>query len=138
MKNMMLVMMLVLAPVLGFAEEGHEHEGTHTPNLCLNDSPKVCAHFMFPKAVNTMDESQFMLHVLKDKAMTVTNMKVELWMDMGSGHGHGSAPVKIQQKSPEHFFVTNAFFMMEGEWIVRVDFELDGVARHLEFPIVVQ
>lgn len=62
------------------------------------------------------------------------NVKVDLWMQMGN-HGHGSAPVQLTSLSNNKYKVENAWFVMKGEWQVRVDFEIAGQVYKLKLPV---
>ena len=115
-----------------------DHDGgTHTPNYCTSD--KSCAHLIFPILPNTKEESAFIVHLLpKAQNAIIENLKVKLWMDMGQGHGHESAPVKLKVSDEAyHYEVTNAWFVMMGEWQVIVTFKEDGIERKFIIPIQV-
>jgi len=114
---------------MALAQNHDGHNGTHTPNVCTNNSA-VCAHLMFPKTPNSTDESQFILHFVTNQA--ITNLKVALWMpDMG----HGSSPVTIKSIDNNHYQVSNAYFIMSGDWEVRVQFTSDDQNQSIHIPV---
>lgn len=112
-----------------------EHDGGHSVESCTTDQPKVCAHLGFLTKLNSTDAAEFYTHVITPENTEIKNLKVDIWMSMGSGHGHGSAPVIITPVSLNKYKVTEAYFIMMGEWLVRLDFELQGKAIHLEIPV---
>ncbi len=63
------------------------------------------------------------------------NLKLDLWMNMG-GHGHGSATVDITiLEEAKHFEIKNAWFVMKGTWLARIDFDLNDEHYHIEIPV---
>lgn len=88
-----------------------------------------------PQALNSRDEGRFIAHVETPAEALVTDLKVDLWMDMGGGHGHGSGPVTLKDGGSNHYAVTNAWFVMAGPWLVRLDFIFERRPYHLEIPV---
>lgn len=134
-------MKIVLIAVISFfslfamAHEGQEHSGGHTENVCSVDDAQVCAHLRFDSELNSTDEGKFVAHVLVPDNSQVNNFKLDLWMEMGH-HGHGSAPVEIlAMDEVNHYAISNAWFVMMGQWLVRVDFDYNGKSYHLEIPV---
>ncbi|MFP5520210.1 MAG: FixH family protein [Bdellovibrionia bacterium] len=87
----------------------------------LQFSHRVCALISFPAAPQVNVDSPFQLSFTDTEGNPVEpqGLFVDLWMDMGH-HSHGSAPVKIEQKSPYEFVVSNVYFVMRGLWAIRV------------------
>jgi len=114
------------------AQQLKEHKGIHTPNVCVENT-NVCAHLMFPKAPNSSDESQFIVHFMTQE--TIKNVNVMLWMpDMG----HGSAPVTLNALDPVHYKISQAFFIMPGLWEVQVSFEINNELQQIKIPVNIQ
>lgn len=44
---------------------------------------------------------------------------VELYMDMGGGHGHGSAPTQYTRRNTGIYEFRRIFFVMRGEWQIK-------------------
>lgn len=116
-----------------------EHDGgTHTPNYCSED--KTCTHLKFPTYPTSKEESHFIVHILpKTETAIIENVQIKLWMDMGNGHGHGSAPVKIEAgEEAFHYEVSNAWFVMPGNWQILVSFKADGMAHQYIIPFQIK
>ena len=52
--------------------------------------------------------------------------KAKLWMIMDGGHGHGSEELTIEMTKDQTYKVDNAWFLMMGEWQIKVEAEMDG------------
>ena len=115
------------------------NQADHSENICSEKNASVCAHLKFLSSINTSDEGSFIVHVMTTNDSAISNLKVDLWMDMGSGHGHGSAPVNIATTDEvNHYLITNAWFVMPGTWFVRVSFDYNNEPISLNFPVQVQ
>lgn len=131
--KLLLLVTTFLFVTLSFAAD---HEGgVHTPNFCSVSN--TCAHLRFETYPTTKSMSEFIVHILPStETSTITNLTAKLWMDMGHGHGHGSAPLDVKATNEEnHFFATNAWFVMMGSWQVIVSFQENGVAQKVIIPI---
>lgn len=128
----MMKLIFTLSVLVGSVAFAHEH----TPNVCVQGvQQKVCAHLGFEEKMNSSQEGKFKAHFMTAKGTEIQDLKIDLWMDMGPGHGHGSAPVTIAPAGKNMFNVTNAWFVMMGEWQVRMNFTLDGQAEQIIIPI---
>ena len=112
-----------------FAEPDH---GDHSETVCSTVDAKVCAHLGHMTALNSRDEVQFVAHVLLPATQAVSNMKVSLWMP---SMGHGSSPVKLTQIDVNKYQVSEAFFMMPGTWVVRLNFTFNGANHQINIPV---
>lgn len=121
----------------GGAPTASPHAGDHTAEFCTDDTQTFCAHLHFLADVSSSTEGSFITHVEVPDNQPINNLKIDLWMDMGHGHGHGSAPVEIADAGSNHFKVTNAWFVMAGPWLARIDFDFNGTHQHIEIPIYV-
>ena len=124
-----------------FADSEKLNEGgIHTPNYCSTTSAKSCAHLRFEEYPTTSKESIFLAHILPSNAETIiSEIKVTLWMDMGNGHGHSSAPVVITPADEEnHFNIQNGWFVMRGEWQVILSFKDNGADQKIIIPITIK
>lgn len=116
-----------------------DHEGGfHTANFC--SSSNTCAHLRFEKYPTTNEMSEFLIHVMPSaNTNSFEYLSAKLWMDMGHGHGHGSAPLSITAGEEEnHFFATNAWFVMKGNWQVIVKFKDNGLDQEIIIPLDIQ
>lgn len=125
-----LILMVVTFVSFQVFADGGDHN--HTPNYCSATNTKVCAHLGHMSSLNSRDEVTFVAHVMG--AQQVTDMKVILWMP---SMGHGSSPVKLEQTGVNHYQVTQAYFIMPGEWVVRLQFKLSGQAHEINIPLQV-
>jgi hypothetical protein len=123
-----LVTTALLFSFSALAQDGH----THTPNVCSAKNPDVCAHLGLPSILKTTEEGQFIVDIMTPAKAPFTNLKVVLWMpDMG----HGSSPVTLQDIGHNHYQVSNAWFVMTGKWLVKLNFDFDGENLDIEIPI---
>ncbi len=145
MRHLLSVVFLTLAVSFSFLQDssanqfdlkhgdGENHD--HTENVCVQGNVKVCAHLKFLSKIDSSNEGQFMAHILAPGNQEVQNLKIDLWMDMGAGHGHGSAPVDVQSLGKNKFKVTNAWFVMMGQWLVRLNFTIGQDAYEIHIPV---
>ncbi len=126
---------LLLAPVLGFSSQVMVEDHEHSVEVCSEKSNTVCAHLGFKWGpLSTSQKGQFIVHALTNTNSTITNLSVDLWMEM-EGQGHGSSPVTLTQVRPNIYKVTEAYFIMPGEWLVKLAFDLDGVKHTIDIPV---
>lgn len=110
--------------------------GDKTKQYCLSDETSVCSFIWFQSHINSNTPGKFVVKVL-GADINGADVKVDLWMDMGNGHGHGSAPVKMTEISQNTYQIEEAHFIMAGEWLVRVQFTLNGKLAKIEIPVYV-
>ncbi len=106
-------------------------EGDHSETVCSVSNAAVCAHLGHFSTINTSVEGQFMAHVMTPENAEISDFSIDLWMDMGSGHSHGSAPLEWTRVDANKYQVKNAWFVMPGVWQVRLKFNLKGQAHSL-------
>ncbi len=53
------------------------------------------------------------------------DVSVLLWMP---SMGHGSAPVKLDKLGPAQFRVTNVYFIMPGDWEIRLSLKTPTIS----------
>jgi hypothetical protein len=110
--------------------------GDLSPLVCADAAHLVCAQLQFLSVVNPSTEGRFIVKVTTPGNLLVQDFKLDLWMDMGNGHGHTSAPVDIQAlPAVNQFQIGNAWFVMQGTWLVRMDFDVQGQPQHIEIPV---
>lgn len=134
---------IFLAKVQSFACHGGEvaageqpHPGDVTSPVCSVLNPNICTSIWFQSFVSTKAPAQFILKI-NGANVTLNQIKIDLWMEMSPGHGHGSAPLTYTEIMPNTFQVTNAYFVMTGNWKIRLHLT-DGVKTEtLEVPIYV-
>lgn len=90
----------------------------------VNTSACVQIHFLTDLASNV--EGKFEVLILNEPTDVIENFKADLWMQMNPNHGHGSAPLKITSTDPTEYLVTNARFVMKGQWQIRFEFTKNG------------
>lgn len=129
---------MILSSGYSFAQQmsGHEHSDT----ICAKEEPQLCLHLGFHSELNTEDAAEFMVHFTSPAAMVnqIGQLNVEMWMDMGEGHGHGAPPVTLTKKAPGYYKVTDAYFMMAGTWIIQVKFDYNGKLVQINVPVTIQ
>lgn len=110
--------------------------GDTTKNYCLTEDQSVCASLLFQTKVDTKTAAKFVIRVYGSE-LHPANVAVDLWMRMGNGHEHGSSPVKMTQLSPDTLLIEDAYFIMGGEWLVRVKLTINGKLETIEIPVKV-
>ncbi len=60
-----------------------------------------------------------------------------LWMMMKGGHGHGSENLSITEEN-KSFILSNAWFLMMGEWQLKIKVFKDGKVDNVILPICVE
>lgn len=140
-KLIILIMFLVFIPFLNSnAHTGHPHPAPAAPivtpeEICIGQNSEICAHVHFAKAPNSIEEAPFILHFETLNDVPVQNLKVELWMEMEGGHGHGSAPVAMKSMTLNKYQISNVWFVMMGTWLVKTHFDLNGIQYKLDIPV---
>lgn len=101
------------------ANDLREPQGSQSEDTCSLKFTKagICAEMQWLKAPSSSDYSEFTLK-FNSPQITAANLSVVLWMP---SMGHGSAPVKIEDLGQGQFRVYNVYFVMPGEWEVRVN-----------------
>ncbi len=95
---------------------------------------KVCSSFEADKAFSSLQEARFKLFLESQNGQEPQLVKVDLWM---ASMGHGSSPLSVSKVAPGHYDVTEAFFIMVGDWQVRVKYKMGAVEETLILPTVV-
>lgn len=78
-----------------------------------------------------LGQSKFILHSWDSKNSTAAgpykdipgNLHVFLWMP---SMGHGSSPVKISKNAIGEYMVSNVYFIMGGDWDVKIQRKVDN------------
>lgn len=130
---------LMICLLLGLGTSQSLATEDHTPEMCAENT-NLCLHLGFHEKAIVGSESKFMVHFMVDPAMAtdITDVQVELTMDMGNGHNHGTAPVEIKKLDSVHYLVSKAYFVMEGEWTISVFFKYQGQEMEIIVPYIVE
>ena len=135
MKNILQILGFLSLVVMAAPAFAQENGGTHTANFCSTQDASICAHLYIPAELITQTESKFNLHILTPQDEPISDLKVDIWMQMGT-HGHGSAPLKISPTpQANEFSVNNGWFVMPGTWLVRTWFSFHGQAYQISIPV---
>lgn len=110
----------ILACHGGEAEPGSTpHPGDMSQPVCSQLNPNLCYMIWFQSFINTSEEGKFIIRI-QGPQVSLNQIKVDLWMEMSTGHGHGSTPLIYTELMPNVFQVSNAHFVMPGEWKIRL------------------
>ncbi len=124
---------MLLVGFNSFATGDHDHD--HSETVCSKLDANVCAHLGHMTKLNSSDEVQFVSHVMTPANQPISDMKVDLWMP---SMGHGSSPVKLASIGVNKYKVSEAFFIMTGEWQVRMTFTFNKVKHQINIPVTVE
>lgn len=92
------------------------------------DKSNLCVDLQWEKLPTTSEKGSFVLRfyekqnnaILLDPTLSVA---VTLWMP---SMGHGSSPVKIERQAQGVYRISNVFFIMPGEWDIRIQLKNEG------------
>ena len=99
----------------------------------------LCAKVQFKNGVSRKIDSKFELEFVDLSGKHIGLVKkpeVKLWMVMKSGHGHGSEKLNIT-KDNNKYLVSNVWFLMVGEWQIKLELEYKGSKVLAEIPVCV-
>lgn len=97
----------------------------------------VCASYKSAAPFISKAEGRFGLFLKSEAADEIQLMKVDLWMQMGN-HGHGSSPLTVTPVAPNEFDVTKAYFVMKGNWQIRVKYKQGSNEETLIIPVMIK
>lgn len=107
------------------AEEWQRLNGNPSPaSSCTGEfkTLAVCARLQWTKTPNSTEAQEFLLELQGDTSL-FDDLAIILWMP---SMGHGSAPVKIEKLSATQYHITNVYFIMPGDWEVRMSLKKSG------------
>lgn len=100
---------------------------------CAQKIADICTDITWSQGPTSQGESRFQIQ-FDSELSEATTLEVILWMP---SMNHGSAPVTVKRSSPSSFEATRVFFIMPGDWEVRIalkDSSGNILGRHtLEF-----
>lgn len=118
----------LLLSLSAFAEGDH----SHTENVCSTKNPDVCAHLGLHSALKSTEAGRFIVDIMTPNGAPYTNLKVVLWMpDMD----HGSSPVTLKEMGNNKYLATDAWFIMPGTWLVKLNFDFAGENLDIDIPL---
>ena len=126
--------LLTLIAFFSLSAKAHEF---HTPNYCSDQVKNFCAHVGYSAQPEVNKPFEFVVDLVAapDALAQVKSANVELFMpDMG----HGSSPVKVERLDVKHFQVSEAYFLMEGAWLVKVEVVTASGTILLDIPFEVK
>lgn len=83
---------------------------------CAQKIANICTDINWSQGPSSQGESRFQIQFESDLPELVS-LEVVLWMP---SMNHGSAPVTVKRTSPSSFEATRVFFIMPGDWEVRI------------------
>lgn len=118
--SLVLFLLFVVAPLTGCAQPNYGAQsenalgstsGAADCGLKFRDS---CASLVWEVQPTEEKEGTFLLEFSQ---AIEQNVAVVLWMP---SMGHGSSPVIVEKLAPNRFRASRVFFVMPGEWEIRV------------------
>lgn len=118
-------------------------ESNSTKRLChveLKDAG-ICAELVTLTELTRKTAASLELSFFDKKSFKPVNldgeMKAKLWMVMKNGHEHGSEPLKTQ-KLKDKYRLTNAWFLMMGEWKLKLEVNHNSKEYKTEIPLCIE
>jgi len=116
----------------------------HTQDQCalIFSKNSLCANVHWSQGPQTPAESEFILKFWNSKNATengpyndpAQNPSVVLWMP---SMGHGSSPVKVEKLETGVYRIKRVYFIMSGEWEVRISLKnADGSSEQQTLSLV--
>ena len=98
----------------------------------------LCANLDFKNGISRKTDSEFHFQIVdrKGQIQNVEELSIVLWMIMKNGHEHGSDEVKIKQIEKK-YSVSNVWFLMVGEWLLKINFKHQGKVYKTNIPVCV-
>lgn len=126
--------LLALAAVFCMKAQAHEF---HTPNYCHPEVKNFCAHIGYSTQPKVNEAFEFVVDLVASPEILaqVQTAHIELYMP---SMGHGSAPVKVERLDLKHFQISEAYFTMEGTWVIRAEVVTASGSLLLEIPFEVK
>jgi hypothetical protein len=121
---MKLLIIAAFASLISLTTFAQHHQNEHSVEVCSSVDTTVCAHIGHMKDLIPSKLGSFVVHVTGP--LEASNMTVLLWMP---SMGHGSSPVTVTQFDVNKYNITQAAFIMKGEWLVRLAFTTGDVAN---------
>lgn len=126
--------LLILIGIFALSAQAHEF---HTPNYCNAQIKNFCAHIGYSAQPEINKPFEFVVDIVAspEALAQVQSANVELFMPE---MGHGSAPVKVDRLDQKHFQVSEAYFIMEGDWQVKVEVVTTSGKIQIDIPFNVK
>lgn len=99
---------------------------------------ELCANIDFKAPISRKNDAKFILSFVDESGKTFTKPitpNIKLWMVMKNGHEHGSDKVNIKQLGPNKFLVSNVWFLMLGQWSLKININYDGQSKEADIPV---
>ncbi|MAX66344.1 MAG: hypothetical protein QF441_05720 [Bacteriovoracaceae bacterium] len=130
---------LSYALALSFLVLSHEALADKKDFCQVKLSSEYCAMVKFDAPIGRKEDARFKFAVIDMKGHQIKlskKPKLKLWMIMDNGHGHGSDKLKIQAKK-NHYLVSNVWFLMLGQWQLKIEVKLKGKTFKKDLDICV-
>jgi hypothetical protein len=127
---------VLLTLISFFTVQVQAHE-FHTPNYCSTQVKNFCAHIGYSSQPEVNKAFEFVVDLVAtpDMLAQVKTANVALFM---TEMGHGTAPVKVERLDLKHFQVSEAYFVMEGQWSVNVEVVTDRGTVLIQIPFEIK
>lgn len=106
----------------------HENGGACSIQFAGN-----CATLTWQNPPSSTGSSPFTLQF--QNPLTTEQLSVVLWMP---SMGHGSAPVTISTSDQQTFQITDVYFIMPGDWEVRIYLQNGATTEQYFVPLMLQ
>lgn len=104
-------------------------------------SKELCAKVEFQTPITRKRSSKFQIDFYDAKKKALIKLDkdpvVKLWMIMKNGHEHGSEKL-VMARNKSGYLISEAWFLMLGEWIVRGEYTYKGKVIRKDFFLCVK
>lgn len=118
------------------SKEDQKKNNVAVPEACAQSfsNTSLCAKITWSQEPTSSQAGEFILSLEGDTTIFDELITI-LWMP---SMGHGSAPVKIKRLNSQEFLIYNVYFIMPGDWEIRMSLKKDGVVLgQLHIPLMV-
>lgn len=113
-----------------------KYDKLYPDSKCQFKLDDLCVVVNFENGISRKNDSPFFISFSKNGSPVLNKPELKLWMVMKNGHGHGSEELKIEPVDKK-FKVSNAWFMMMGQWSIKGSVQVNSKTYKFSLPICV-
>ncbi len=113
-----------------------KYDKFNSDSKCQFKQDDLCIVVKFENGISRKNDSPFEIKFTEKNKAVLNKPELKLWMVMKNGHGHGSETLTIKA-SDKKFAVSNAWFMMMGQWSIVGSIKAERKLYNFSLPICV-